>query len=205
MTSFSSVISAMESLSDAQYQREVKNLEAQGLTRQEFDKKKELLDKKQAAKNKQFAKAEISMLVTRAVADVYAMAIKSGKDFPGGPAMKALAIASTIAMGMMQVAKIKQTKLQTGTLGDTKRSRQSDTINAQLGIGETVVSAPQTAMHEDTLRAIQNNTANTAEGMKRIGRARGGDTINFYSASTETTMQVINSSRRRRLTGTNRI
>ena len=94
---------------------------------------------------------------------------------------------------------IQKQNFQTGqiAIGDIARSRQRDTIPAMIGRGESVVSAPQTAMHQETLQAIQNNTANTANGLGRMGPVVN----NFYGVSTEQLLSVSIDVKRQNLIG----
>ena len=147
---------------------------------------------------KAFARTQQGIAVSEAIVNVYKAGTGALADTPGGAITRILAMGSAIAAGLLEVGSIQAQHFQTGKIGDTKRARQGDNILASLGLGETVISAPQTAAHEDTLRAIQNNTANTAAGVRSMG---GGDTINFYGASNEQILNVINAKERKRSTG----
>ena len=110
-------------------------------------------------------------------------------------------MAAAIAEGMMAVAVIQEQNFATGRIGESKRGRQADNIIAAVGEGETIIPAQQSTVHEETLRAISNNTANTAAGMKKIGSGGGGVTNNFYGASTEQILNVIAMSERKNRVG----
>ena len=106
---------------------------------------------------------------------------------------------AAIAAGLAQVVTIQSQNFQTGRIGDSRRGRQADDIAAMIGQGETIIPAPQSAAHEDTLRAIMNNTANTSAGVRSM--SGGGDTIQIFGASNEQILQVINAKERKRSTG----
>ena len=72
-------------------------------------------------------------------------------------------------------------------------------MNARIGSNEAVIPGPQYAMHQEDVRAIVNNTANTAAGMRSL---KGGTTVNqFYGLSTEQVVAVMRDNDRRKYTG----
>lgn len=150
-------------------------------------------------KRKAFARIQQGIAIGEATINAIKMGIGAGADAPGGPITRGLAVAAALAMGMAQVAAIQAQEFQTGGIGigGISRSRQRDTIPAMIGGGESVISAPQTAQHQETLQAIQNNTANTANGL----RSMGAITNNFFGVSTEQILSVSIDVKRQNLIG----
>ena len=195
----STINGALMSMIDARTDREINNLEKQGLSEEEFEEKKEKLLKEGEEKRRAFARVQQGI----AIAEATISAIKAGTgalaDTPGGAFTRILSMGAAIAAGLAQVVTIQSQNFQTGRIGDSRRGRQADDIAAMIGQGETIIPAPQSAAHEDTLRAIMNNTANTSAGVRSM--SGGGDTIQIFGASNEQILQVINAKERKRSTG----
>ena len=196
LTNLGTINNALMSMVDARTERELKALDKLNLSDEEHEKRREEILKEGEEKRKKFARVQQSIAIAEATIAAIQIGLGSAKDTPGGAITRILAMGAGIAAGLAEVATIQSQHFQTGIIGDVKRGRQADSIPALIGAGETVISAPQTAAHEDTLRAIQNNTANTAAGMRG-----GGDTINIYGASNEEILNVINAKERQNLTG----
>ncbi len=194
-----SITSALMQLSDARTNREIENLENQNLSEKDFQKKKEQILQDAEEKRRVYARVQQGIAIAEATVNAIKMGTGAGADTPGGAITRGLAMAAAIAAGMIEVATIEAQNFQTGRIGKRQTSRQSDDILAMVGQGETIIPAPQSAQHEDTLRAIANNTANTAAG---IGSTGGGVVTNqFYGVSTEQVLQVISQSNRRHNVG----
>lgn len=196
LSNLSTINGALMSMIDARTEREIKALDKLNLSDEEHEQRREEILKEGEEKRRAFARVQQGIAIAEATIAAIQMGIGAGVYATGGPVTKILAMGATIAAGLAEVAVIQSQNFQTGIIGDVKRGRQADSIPALIGRGESVISAPQTAAHEDTLRAIQNNTANTAAGMRG-----GGDTINIYGASNEEILNVINAKERKNLTG----
>ncbi len=209
-------------ISDIEYNNLKKDIEQQGADERIAIKKKEEIDKFNLAlgglsslstisnavlsmmeegdeKRKAFARIQQGIAIGEATINAIKMGIGAGADAPGGPILRGLAVTAALAMGMAQVAAIQAQEFQTGriAIGGTSRSRQRDVLPAMIGGGESVISAPQTAMHQETLQAIQNNTANTANGL----RSMGSITNIFNGVSTEQILSVSIDVKRQNLIG----
>ncbi len=199
LSTATSITSALMQLSDARTNREIENLENQNLSEKDFQKKKEQILQDAEEKRRVYARVQQGIAIAEATVNAIKMGTGAGADTPGGAITRGLAMAAAIAAGMVEVATIEAQNFQTGRIGKRQTSRQSDDILAMVGQGETIIPAPQSAQHEDTLRAIANNTANTAAG---IGSTGGGVVTNqFYGVSTEQVLQVISQSNRRHNVG----
>jgi hypothetical protein len=194
---------ALIAISDAVTARELKNLEERGLGQKEHDKELKKIEEEAESRRRAFALIQKGIAIGEATISAIKGGIGAGADTPGGFLTRSGATVLTLASLLAQVTEIAATPLATGRIGDTKRSRQPDTTLAALGIGETVIPAAQTAMHEDDLTAIRDNTANTARGMSRIN---GGSTTNvFHGASQEEVQNILVLNDRRGSVGTNKI
>ncbi len=201
VSTMSTINGALAMMSDARTQKEIRNLEKMGLSEKELEERKEKILEEGLEKRRAFARLQQGIAIAEATINAFKMGVGAGADAPGGPVTRALAVAAALATGFAQVAAIQATNFQTGRIGEVTRGRQADTIQATIGRGETIISAPQTQAHEEDLRAIQNNTANTRGG----ALGGGATTNNFYGMSTETVLQVIDDSRRRDEVGSFRI
>lgn len=199
MDSFSSINASMMTMIDAKATAEIEALEESGMSEEKIAKKKEKIMQEADKKRRVFARIQQGIAIGEAIIDAIRIGTSAAAAEPGGVAIKILTMIAGIAAGMAQVAVIQSQHFALGRIGDSKRSRQSDNIMAMLGAGETVISAPQTAMHQETLQAIQNNTANTARGMSQMGR--GGIVNNFYGISTEQALQIQVDSKRKNSVG----
>jgi len=194
----STINNAIMAIGDARTQREIKNLEDMNLSEEEFEKRKEEILKESEEKSRAFARVQQGIIIAQATMNAIAGGVDIFKNEAGGIFTKTASMIAGIAVAMAEVMTIQAQHFQVGRIGQNKRGRQVDNISALLGQGETVVPAPQSAAHEDTLRAIVNNTANTAAGVRSMGR---GDTIQIYGASNEQILNVINAQKRKRSVG----
>lgn len=110
-------------------------------------------------------------------------------------------MAAAIAIGAAETAKLAAITFQNGEvgIGGIQNSRQRDDTFAMIGQGESVIPAPQTAAHEEELRAISNNTANTARGIQAMGKQN--ITNVFNGVSTEQMLSAMITIKRRKLDG----
>jgi hypothetical protein len=178
----------MMQMVDAQTEHQLKNLDKMNLSEREYEKQKTQIMKEATEKRRAFARIQQGIAIAEAIVNVGKAATGTFADTPGGVFTRVLAMAAAIATGMAQVATIEAQQFQTGRIGKKKRSRQGDSINAMIGEGETIVPAPQSAAHDEELRAIVNNTANTAAGMRKM---QGATIINnYYGLSTEQVLQA---------------
>ena len=192
-------LNTLSSLSAAFTNRELRELEKRNLSEEEYEKEKSKIMAEAAERNRAFARAQQAIVIARTISDVISAGIGSARDTFGGPITRGIAMGSMIAAGMAQVAVIQAQNFQRGFLGETDRVRQPDDISANIGRNEAVIPGPQYAIHEDAVKAIVNNTANTASGMRRL---RGGQTVNnFYGLSEKQVANIIRDQERRSYTG----
>lgn len=203
INSFSTINRAILGIIDNRTQKEIANLEKLNLSEQEFSKKRDEIMAESNEKRMAFARIQQGIAIAEATVNVYKAATEVYATEIGGYFVKSLAMGAAIAEGLLTVSQIEAQNLQTGKIGigGIERTRQIDNIPIMAGRGESVISAPQTAMHEDTLKAIQNNTANTARGMRYVGKG-GGDIINnYYGVSTEQLLSTRIDTNRRKMIG----
>ena len=188
ISSIDTINGAMMQMLDARTENQIKQLDKLNLSEEEYEKRKTQIMEEATANRRAFARVQQGIAIAEAIVNVYKAATGSFAETTGGTITRALAMFAAIAVGMSQVAVIEMQQFQTGRIGKKKRSRQGDSINAMIGEGETIVPAPQSAAHDEELRAIVNNTANTAAGMRKI---QGATVINnYYGLSTEQVLQA---------------
>ena len=195
----SSLTNTLMSISDARTQNELENLEKQNLSEAQYEKKKEKILEESREKRRAFARIQQGIAIGEATIDAIKAGTGAAADTPGGVITRGLAMAAAIANGMLQVGLIQEQNFQTGKFGQKKRNRSGDSIPAMIDPGETIVPAPQSAAHEETLRAIMNNTANTAMGVTQTGG--GGNNYTFVNPSEEQVLNIITQSKRTNSTG----
>ena len=199
------ISNALMTISNLQAKKELTKLEElhdkRLISQKEYDKRREKIEKEATEKRRAWARVQQGIAIAEAIVNVYKAATQVYSTEWGGVFIKSMAMAAAIAEGMMAVAVIQEQNFATGRIGESKRGRQADNIIAAVGEGETIIPAQQSTVHEETLRAISNNTANTAAGMKKIGSGGGGVTNNFYGASTEQILNVIAMSERKNRVG----
>jgi len=199
------ISNALMTISNLQAKKELTKLEElhdkRLISQKEYDKRREKIEKEATEKRRAWARVQQGIAIAEAIVNVYKAATEVFSTEWGGVFIKSMAMAAAIAEGMMAVAVIQEQNFATGRIGESKRGRQADNIIAAVGEGETIIPAQQSTVHEETLRAISNNTANTAAGMKKIGSGGGGVTNNFYGASTEQILNVIAMSERKNRVG----
>ncbi len=184
----------LQQFSDRDTQRAIDNLDRKRLGEKRYNKEREKLLKEQESRERAFARVQQAIILGETIMDIAkgsSTALKKG--FWGIPELIFVA-----AQGALQIATIQAQKFATGFLGETDRIRRGDTINARIGKNEAVIPAQQYAMHEEDVRAIVNNTANTAAGLRSM---RGGTTIQVFGLSTEQVSTVIKDNERRQYTG----
>jgi TP901 family phage tail tape measure protein len=198
VSAVSSINNTLMAISDARTRRELDNLDKRGLSEKQLELEREKILKKSQKKRRAFARVQQGVAVAEATMNAFKAGAGAAADTPGGPIIRGIASGLAIAQGLVTVGLIQAQNFQTGRIGEKSRTRNVDNIPALLGRGETVISAPQSAANEDLLRAIQNNTANTAQGVAQTG---GHTTINIVGASTEQVLNVITQSERTNSTG----
>ncbi len=190
---------ALIGLSDARTQQEIRNLEKKGLSEEEFEKQKAKLLEEGEEKRRAFARIQQGIAAGEAIVNTAMAATGAMAQTPGPIWVRTLAAITAATLGAIEVATIEAQHFAMGRIGDKKKSRQSDNILAAVGAGETIVPAAQSATHERELQAIVNNTANTAAGVRGMGR--GQTNYNFHAVSDEQILQVISQSERKNASG----
>lgn len=201
LSSVATIANAISQIDNSITQKKLQNLESMNLNEAEYSKKREQILKDSQERTRAFARVQQGIAIAEAWVNVYKAAIGTYAETTGGLITRALAMGGAIAAGAVNVAKIQDQHFETGKIGigGIEYSRQKDAIYSKIGRGESVISAPATAMHEDTLREINNNTANTARGISRMSGG-GGQVNNFYGVSTEEMLSVrVDTSRRNRV------
>jgi len=196
LSSSQSMTNSLMALSDMHADQELKNLDKQHLGKKQYDKKAAAIEAERSERNRKYARIQQVLMIAEAIASTAKGVVTS---LSGPPIYKWVEAAAVAAAGAAQIAVISAQKFQTGRIGDFTRSRQNDTIPAILGRGESVISAPQTAMHRDLLQSIQNNTANTASGLRGI---KGQTTMIFNNPSNDVVTEIVKSNQRLNRTGT---
>lgn len=186
---------AFDVMITASTNRELSELNKSAKNKEDYEKKRTEIMEDAAKKQRSLAVFNQAVSVVNATSNMFAAAAKAGEvGAVAGPIGAIASAGIVIAEFAGLIASISaldmppEPKFQLGRLGGKKRGRGFDNIPALLDPGETVISAPASAMHDEALRAIQNNTANTARGLNRIN---GGTTvINNYGISTEQFLQA---------------
>lgn len=197
INSASSLAGALQSLSDAQTNKEIRNLDRKKMSHKRYDKEVERIEAEADERNRSFARAQQVIILGETIMNLSKAIMKSHATLPFPfNWVEAGLIGAT---GGVQIAAINAQHFQRGFLGEASRGRAADNMNAMIGRNEAVVPGPQYAMHEDDVRAIVNNTANTAAGMRAL---RGGTVVHqYYGLSAEQVIAVQRDSERRKVTG----
>lgn len=197
------VTNALIQISDARTSKELKNIDEllnkKLISQKEYDNRREKIEKEATEKRRAWARVQQAIAIAEATINVFKAASEVYATEFGDLIIKSFAMAAAIAEGMATVAVIQAQNFATGRIGNSKRGRQADNIIAAVGEGETIIPAQQSTVHEETLRAIANNTANTARGMRTMGNA--GVINNFYGISTEQVLNVMTMAERKNRVG----
>lgn len=187
---------ALQSLTDAQTQREIRHLDKKHMSQKKYDKAVEAIEKRGQERQKKYFRME-QVLIAGQTAMRIAEAIAGAMKLP--PPWNFIEAAIIAGVGTTQIATIQAQHFQRGFLGEASRGRQPDNMSAMIGRNEAVIPGPQYSMHEEDVRAIVNNTANTAAGLRRL---HGGQVVNnFYGVATDEVIAIQRDSERRRFTG----
>jgi hypothetical protein len=194
------ISSAIMDVVSIRTQKQIDELERLNLSEEEYTKRKGDILRESEEQARSFAIAQQAIAVAEAWVNVGNAALDVFATEGGGVATKSLAMAAAIAIGAAETVKMAAITFETGQvgIGGIEQSRQKDNTLSLIGRGESVIGAPQTAMHEDELRAINNNTANTARG---INSMKSSVTNNFFGLSTEQVLQATIAIDRRNLKG----
>lgn len=188
---------ALSSLSDAQTNKEIKNLDQKKMGQKKYDKEVERIQAAGEERQKTFARVQQILAVGQTTMDMARAIMKSHATLP--PPFNWVEAGLIGATGLTQIATIQAQKFQRGFLGDPEGGRSVDNISAMIGKNEAVIPGPQYAMHQEDIRAIVNNTANTAAGMRAL---RGGSVVHqYYGLSSEQVIAVQRDAERRKYTG----
>ncbi len=201
LSAIATINNAIISMIDSRTSMEIAELERLNISQEEFEEKRTKIKEEAAEKQRAFARIQQVIAVAEAWINVYKAATGVFSETFGGVITRSLAMGAAIFEGAATVGLIEAQRLQTGEvgIGGVQRSRQKDNMFALVGQGESVIGAPQTAQHKDTLEAINNNTANTARG---IGRMSQGQTVNnFFGISTDQLLEIQVQQKRRQLVG----
>jgi hypothetical protein len=196
LTMAAQTASGLNSLSDAIMNREIRNLDKRHMSQRAYDKAVAKIEAEADKRSRTFARMQQAIILGQTIMNVAQSVSKTNTAYPWPWSLIPAGFAA--AEGGIQIETIQAQHFQTGRLGSLQRGRSADSINALLGPGETVIPAPQTAMHQEALQAIMNNTANTASGVRKLN---GGTSVyNFYGVSTEQILTVQKNSQRRNRT-----
>jgi hypothetical protein len=128
-----------------------------------------------------------SLAIAQSTINTYQAATNALANTPAPPPFPQIAAGVTVAAGLMQVRKIMATpppeKLAQGGIVQGRGSGTSDSINARLSRGESVINAKSTRMFRPMLSAI--NEAGGGRGFAdggMIGGASGGITTGTVKA-----------------------
>ncbi len=187
--------SVMSAYSNTHFRNELDNLDKKKLGEKKYNKEREKILKEQGEQEKNLARLEQGIVLAKTwmhIAEGQGKA--TAKGFLGIPEWFFVA-----AQGAAEIAMIQAQKFQRGYLGEVDRSRRPDNINAVIGRNEAVIPGPQYAMHEEDIKAIVSNTANTAAGMRGL---RGGSIVHqYYGLSAEQVISVQRDAERRKYAG----
>ena len=185
--------------SDMQTENELNNLKKTAKSQKEYDTKRAAIEKEDSHRKYMIAIFERGLALAKATEMLIYSAVHGSSEggIWGAIAEEVLAVGE-LAIVLSSQQSVPEPKFELGRIGNRSRRRNGDSFSAMLGDGETVIPATQSAMHDDTLRAIMNNTANTAAGVRGGGK---GDTFVFQGVSTEQMLAVQVSSKRRNSVG----
>lgn len=187
--------SVMSEFSNRHFRNEIDNLDKKKLGEKKYNKEREKILKEQQEQERNLARFQQGIILAKTIMNIAEGQGKAtAKGFLGIPEWFFVA-----AQGAAEIAMIEAQKFQRGYLGEVDRSRRPDSINAVIGRNEAVIPGPQYAMHEEDIKAIVSNTANTAAGMRGL---KGGTVIHqYYGLSAEQVISVQRDSERRKYTG----
>lgn len=200
LSSASTINNSIMQMIELRTQREIQELESLGLSEEEFAARKVELMEEGRDQREAFARVNQGIAIAEAWINVYKAATGAFADTPGGALTRGLAMGAAIAQGALTVASIQTQNFETGVVGlnGIRTTRQRDNTLSAVGDGESIIGAPQTSMHEETLRAINNNTANTARGV----RSMNSSVVNhFHGLSTEQVLSATIAINRKNLVG----
>jgi hypothetical protein len=189
----STLSSSIQSLSDAQTNREIKNLDRKRLGQKRYDKEVEKIEQEADERNRSFARAQQTIILGETIMSMAKAIMKSHATLPFPFNWVEAGLVG--AAGGVQIAAINAQHFQRGYLGEVDRGSRADNMQAMIGRNEAVIPAPQYAANEDLVKAIVNGTSNNRA-------MRGGSTImNFYGLSSEQVIAVQRDAERRKYTG----
>lgn len=189
----SSLSNSLQSLSDAQTNREIKNLDKKKMSRKRYDKEVERIEAEADERNKTFARAQQAIILGETIMNTAKAVMKSHATLP--PPFNWIEAGLIAAAGGIQISAIQAQHFQRGYLGEVDRARRADSRPAMIGNNEAVIPAPQYAANEELVKAIVNGTANNRA-------MRGGGTVmNFYGLSSEQVIAIQRDSERRKNKG----
>lgn len=195
----SGFINSLSALSNTYTNKELENLEKRNIGDKQREKERQIIMEEAKQRNKVFARMQQAIVIARTISDALSAGVGAARDTFGGPITRGLAMGAMIGSGMVQVAQIQAQNFQRGYLGEVDRVHRPDDMSAMIGRNEAVIPGPQYAMHEDDVRAIVNNTANTATGLRSL---RGGSVVNnFYGLSENQIASVMRDQKRRNYIG----
>jgi hypothetical protein len=190
---WSNITHGLETLSNAQTDREIRNLDKQHLSEKQYAKRKAAIEEEALEKRRQFARMEQTIAVAEAIINVTKAATGTFADTPGGIILRSGAMIAAGLEGAMQVAIIEAQNFATGRglIDILSRGRNSDNIQARVGRGEYIMPADKTAENIDELEAMRKGTTGT--------RSTGTVIQNFYSVPLETVIQCQRDATRKNL------
>jgi hypothetical protein len=195
-------MSTFQSFSNEITNQKIRNLEKENLSREQFTKRRESIIEKGKEKARELARFQQTMAVFQAIINTYTAGMQTYAQAP--VFTKTIAMALTVAQGMLTVGKIQNQHFAqgSGTIGETQSYRSSDSIHAMIGKGERVISAPDNARNKEVLDAIANNTMSTNLSLKRFGTSSSGNVVNnFYSLTDEQLQRATNNNNRKNIIG----
>jgi hypothetical protein len=187
INSIATLNSSLGSLSDAYTQKAIANLDKQHMSEKRYAAAREAIEQKSLERRKKIARVQQAIAVTEGIIAVSKIWLKGAAESALPPPLNIIEAIAEAATAATQVAIIQAQNFQTGRIGDPKYARQSDTIAAMVGKGESIISAPQSAMHQEELKNIQNNVVNTRANSVSSGREI---VQNFYGLTSEQFLQA---------------
>jgi len=178
-------------------QKELKNLDRKKMGEKRYNKERERIEKEGEERSRQFARVQQALAIGETIMNISKAVMKSHATLP--TPFNWIEAGLIAATGALQVATIQSQHFQRGFVGEASRGRARDSMNAVIAPDEAVVPGPQFAANEDAVRAIVNNTANTAAGMRAL---KGGSVVHqYYGLSSEQVIAVQRDAERRAYTG----
>lgn len=184
---------------------QVTQLKQRAKTQEEFDKKMAEIQRAAAVRQQAILAFQKMIALGKALASLGAATGESAahgavKGGAAGAIAEAVVAAAELGFIVSEIAAIQTPtpKFRAGRLGKRNRGGFGDVEAAMVDPAETIVPAAQSAMHEDSLRAIVTNTANTASGMRKMS---GGNTYVFNAVPAEQMLNVLVATERRGAVG----